>query len=35
MGTTIDDFTKPEFVLFGLDDQDAFEKGKKFLQNYA
>ena len=32
MGTTIDDFTKPEFVLFGLDDQDAFEKAKSFYK---
>jgi UDPglucose 6-dehydrogenase len=30
MGTTIKDFTSPEFVLFGVDDADAYETAKKF-----
>lgn len=30
MGTTIDDFMNPEFVLFGVDDEKAFEKAKDF-----
>jgi UDPglucose 6-dehydrogenase len=30
MGTTIRDFTNPEFVLFGVDDTEAFEKAKNF-----
>ena len=30
MGTTIKDFISPEFVLFGVDDVDAYEKAKKF-----
>jgi UDPglucose 6-dehydrogenase len=30
MGTTIKDFTSPEFVLFGVDDTDAYETAKKF-----
>lgn len=30
MGTTIRDFTSPEFVLFGVDDDEAYEVVKKF-----
>jgi UDPglucose 6-dehydrogenase len=30
MGTTIRDFTNPEFVLFGVDDAEAFKKAKSF-----
>jgi UDPglucose 6-dehydrogenase len=30
MGTTIKDFTNPEFVLFGVDDDNAYETVKKF-----
>tara|TARA_Y100000310_G_scaffold308407_1_gene351470 strand:- start:4833 stop:6056 length:1224 start_codon:yes stop_codon:yes gene_type:complete len=30
MGTTIADFTKPEFVLFGVDDQEAYETARAF-----
>lgn len=30
MGTTIKDFTSPEFVLFGVDNTDAYEKAKEF-----
>jgi UDPglucose 6-dehydrogenase len=30
MGTTIDDFTSPEFVLFGVEDGEAFNEAKKF-----
>jgi len=30
MGTTISDFTSPEFVLFGVDDQGAYETAKDF-----
>jgi UDPglucose 6-dehydrogenase len=30
MGTTIKDFTHPEFVLFGVDDQSAYETAKEF-----
>ena len=30
MGTTIKDFTQPEFVLFGVDDQEAYEKARDF-----
>lgn len=30
MGTTIKDFTSPEFVLFGVDDDSAYETAKKF-----
>ena len=30
MGTTIKDFLHPEFVLFGLDDEIAYEKAKEF-----
>lgn len=32
MGTTIQDFLYPEFVLFGVDDPDALEKAKKFYK---
>jgi UDPglucose 6-dehydrogenase len=32
MGTTIDDFLNPEFVLLGVDDEDAKEKVKSFYQ---
>lgn len=30
MGTTIKDFVSPEFVLFGVDNTDAYEKAKEF-----
>jgi len=30
MGTTINDFVNPEFVLFGVDDKDAYEAAKEF-----
>ena len=30
MGTTIKDFTHPEFVLFGVDNQEAYETAKDF-----
>jgi UDPglucose 6-dehydrogenase len=30
MGTTVKDFMSPEFVLFGVDDQMAYEKTKEF-----
>jgi UDPglucose 6-dehydrogenase len=30
MGTTIDDFTSPEFVLFGVEDEEAFNNAKEF-----
>jgi UDPglucose 6-dehydrogenase len=30
MGTTIKDFTQPEFVLFGVDDQGAYDTAKDF-----
>lgn len=30
MGTTIADFTNPEFVLFGVDSEEAYEKAKDF-----
>ena len=30
MGTTIKDFTSPEFVLFGVDDDSAYLKAKEF-----
>jgi UDPglucose 6-dehydrogenase len=30
MGTTIKDFTSPEFVLFGVDDDSAYETAKNF-----
>lgn len=30
MGTTIKDFTSPEFVLFGVDDDSAYEKAEEF-----
>jgi UDPglucose 6-dehydrogenase len=30
MGTTIKDFTSPEFVLFGVDDNSAYERAKYF-----
>lgn len=30
MGTTIDDFTTPEFVLFGVEDAEAFNEAKEF-----
>lgn len=30
MGTTIKDFVSPEFVLFGMDDINAYEKAKEF-----
>jgi UDPglucose 6-dehydrogenase len=30
MGTTIQDFTSPEFVLFGYDDEKAYEVAKQF-----
>ena len=30
MGTTINDFINPEFVLFGVDDKDAYEAAKEF-----
>ena len=30
MGTTINDFTNPEFVLFGVEDEEAYEKTKNF-----
>jgi UDPglucose 6-dehydrogenase len=30
MGTTIKDFTQPEFVLFGVDDQEAYDTAKDF-----
>jgi UDPglucose 6-dehydrogenase len=30
MGTTIKDFLHPEFVLFGVDDEGAYEKAKEF-----
>lgn len=30
MGTTIKDFTSPEFVLFGVDNDDAYQKAKEF-----
>ena len=30
MGTTINDFVKPEFVLFGVDDAGAYEAAKEF-----
>ena len=30
MGTTIDDFTSPEFVLFGVEDEEAFKEAKEF-----
>ena len=30
MGTTIKDFTNPEFVLFGVDDHNAYEMAKDF-----
>ena len=30
MGTTIKDFTSPEFVLFGVDDESAYIKAKEF-----
>lgn len=30
MGTTIKDFTKPEFVLFGVEDEDAYNSAKEF-----
>jgi len=29
MGTTIKDFTDPEFVLFGMDDEDAYQAAKQ------
>lgn len=32
MGTTINDFLNPEFVLLGVDDKDAAEKLKKFYK---
>lgn len=30
MGTTIKDFLHPEFVLFGVDDEDAYNKAREF-----
>jgi UDPglucose 6-dehydrogenase len=30
MGTTIKDFTSPEFVLFGVDNDEAYQKAKEF-----
>jgi UDPglucose 6-dehydrogenase len=30
MGTTIKDFTQPEFVLFGVEDEDAYNSAKDF-----
>lgn len=30
MGTTRNDFENPEFVLFGMDDEDAYNKAKEF-----
>jgi len=30
MGTTINDFMNPEFVLFGVDDEDAYQAAKDF-----
>jgi len=30
MGTTVKDFTSPEFVLFGVDDDSAYHKAKEF-----
>ena len=30
MGTTINDFINPEFVLFGVDDKGAYEAAKEF-----
>jgi UDPglucose 6-dehydrogenase len=30
MGTTIKDFTSPEFVLFGVDNDDAYQEAKQF-----
>ena len=35
MGTTINDFLNPEFVLMGIDDKNAAEKIKVVLQNSA
>jgi len=32
MGTTIDDFLKPEFVLLGVDDKEAGDRVKKFYK---
>ena len=32
MGTTINDFTNPEFVLFGVDNHDAYSKAKEFYK---
>ncbi len=32
MGTTIPDFTNPEFVLFGVDDEDAAQKAEEFYK---
>ena len=33
MGTTIKDFTSPEFVLFGVDDENAYEIASKFYSS--
>ncbi len=32
MGTCVNDFLNPEFVLFGVDDEDAAEKAKEFYR---
>ena len=32
MGTTLPDFTNPEFVLFGVDDEDAAKKAEEFYK---
>ena len=32
MGTTIEDFLRPEIILFGVDDKKAAEKAKKFYR---
>ena len=34
MGTTIDDFTSPEFVLFGVEDEEAFKEAKEFCDDF-
>ena len=32
MGTTIEDFLRPEIILFGVDDEEAAKKAKKFYR---
>lgn len=35
MGTVINDFTNPEFVLFGVDDEQAAKVAQDFIRQYT